>query len=64
MQNFVKNNSYALDKVADQDIFMDQFDVVMIKGGELVSQSQIDELKKKVDEFVEENEGIENNVLN
>lgn len=55
ISNFVKNNSYALEKVADEDIFMDQFDIVMIKGGELASQEQLNEQKNKVDEFIKLN---------
>ncbi len=62
--NFVKNNSYALDKVADQELYLDQFDQIFIKGGELASQSEIDNLKRKVDEFVAENNSETNNVLN
>lgn len=53
VSNFVKNNSYALDKVADEDILMEDFDVVMIKGGEPATAEQIAEQKRKVDEFIE-----------
>lgn len=56
VSNFVKNNSYALDKVADEDIYMDQFDEVMIKGGEPASHEQIENQRILVDKFIEENE--------
>ena len=56
VSNFVKNNSYALSKVADEDIFMDQFDEVMIKGGEPATEEQIKNQKILVDEFIKENE--------
>ena len=52
----MKNNSYALSKVADEDIFMDQFDEVMIKGGEPATEEQIENQKILVDEFIKENE--------
>ena len=56
VENFVKNNSYALDKIADQEIWMNQFDEVMIKGGEPASQEAIENQRILVDKFIEENE--------
>jgi len=40
VRNFVLNNSYALSKVADEDIYMEDFDKVMIKGGDLVDNKE------------------------
>lgn len=56
VSNFVKNNQYALDKVADEDIFMDQFDDVMIKGGKPASKNEIELQKIMVDQFIEWND--------
>lgn len=56
VSNFVKNNQYALDKVADEYIFMDQFDQVMIKGGKPATKEQIEEQKIMVDQFIEWND--------
>ena len=56
ISNFVKNNQYALDKVADEDIFMDQFDEVMIKGGKPATKEQIENQKTMVDQFIEWND--------
>lgn len=56
ISNFVKNNAYALDKVADGYIFMDQFDDVMIKGGELASEEVVNLQKTLVDKYIELNE--------
>ena len=55
VSNFVKNNQYALDKVADGDIFMDQFDDIMIKGGKPASKDEIELQKIMVDQFIEWN---------
>ena len=63
VSNFVKNNSYAFDKVADEMIYMNQFDLIMIKGGKQASESAVDELKRKVDEFILKNNERENNVI-
>ena len=59
VSNFVKNNSYALDKLADELIYSSDFDKVMIKGGEPASPEQIAEQKRMVDEIISE----ENNVI-
>ena len=63
VSNFVKNNSYALDKLADEFLYMEQFDQIVIKGGGLASQSEIDKLKRKVDEFVEYNQMRNSNLI-
>ena len=49
VSNYVLNNSYALDKVADEKIYMDDYDEISIKGGELASESEIENLIKEVD---------------
>ena len=56
VSNFVKNNSYALDKLADYEIFDDEWKEVMIKGGNPATQEQIEEQKRRVDEFITESE--------
>ena len=49
VSNYVLNNSYALDKVADEKIFMEDYDEISIKGGKLASEEEIDNLIKEVD---------------
>ena len=49
VSNYVLNNSYALDKVADEEIFMEDYDEITIKGGKLASEEEIDNLIKEVD---------------
>ena len=49
VSNYVLNNSYALDKVADEEIFMEDYDEISIKGGKLASEEEIDNLIKEVD---------------
>ena len=48
VSNYVLNNSYALDKVADEEIFMEDYDEISIKGGKLASEKEIDNLIKEV----------------
>ena len=52
VSNFVVNNSYALDKVADQLLWLDEFWEIFIKGGEEASAEDIAKLKNKTDEYV------------
>lgn len=49
VSNYVLNNSYALDKVADEEIFMEDYDEISIKCGKLASEEEIDNLIKEVD---------------
>ena len=56
VSNFVVNNSYALDKVADQLLWLDEFWEIFIKGGEEASVEAIAELKSKTDEYVKKHE--------
>lgn len=55
ISNFVKNNAYALDKLADELIYSSDFDKVMIKGGEKATSEQIENQKIQVDEIIIEN---------
>lgn len=57
VRNFVLNNSYALDKVADQLIFEDEFDQVFIHGGAPASEEEKYNLKIKVDAFMQNHNG-------
>ena len=51
VRNFVLNNSYALDFLADQKIRRKQFDEIVIKGGNFVSDDEVNEQIKAVDEI-------------
>lgn len=53
IKNFVVNNAYALDKVADQLLWLDDFWSIFIKGGDEATDEEIQDLKGKVDEFVQ-----------
>ena len=59
VENFVVNNSYALDKVADQLLWLDDFWDIFIKGGEKAADDKIEELKKKTDEYVQKHKDEE-----
>ena len=53
--NFVKNNVYALEALCDNDDFyIDEFEEVMIPGGEPATQEQIEEQKRKTDKIISE----------
>ena len=54
LRNFVLNNKYALDKIADNDIWIDEIWGSMIMGGEPASYSDIQKLNLKVDELIRE----------
>lgn len=54
VSNYVKNNSYALDKVADEEIFMEDYDIVAIRGGEEASNEQKENQKRLVDQIVKQ----------
>lgn len=56
IQTFVINNAYALDKLADQLIWKEDFFEFMIKGGGEASKEQIEILQKKTDEAVKKTE--------
>lgn len=52
LRNFVLNNRYALDKIADNDIWIDEIWDSMIMGGEPASFDEITKLNLKVDELL------------
>ena len=52
LRNFIHNNRYALDKVADQDVFLYQIWPDMIKGGVMASENEISILNRKVDDLM------------
>lgn len=54
VKNYVKNNKYALEKVGDCEIFLDDIFPYMIKGGELADEERVEELKRKVDELIDD----------
>lgn len=51
LKNYLKNNEYALQKIADNDIFFDDIFPYMIKGGEIATENEKRRLKEKTDEF-------------
>ena len=53
IKNFVVNNAYALDKVADQLLWLDDFWSIFIKGGDEATDDEIQNLNSRVDEFVQ-----------
>ena len=55
LRNFVHNNRYALEHIADVDIYTGQIWDYMIKGGERVSDEAIAALNRKVDEIMADN---------
>lgn len=57
VSNFTKNNAYALSKVADFEITDDEFEFVIIKGGEPATDEQIQNQIEMVDKFISESEG-------
>ena len=52
VRNFMNNNLYALDKLADEIIYSSEFDKVMIRGGKRATEQQIEEQKKAVDNII------------
>jgi hypothetical protein len=52
LKNFVHNNRYALDRLADMEIRLYKVWPYVIKGGELATDAQIAALNAKVDELV------------
>lgn len=54
VKNFVINNNYALDLIADQKLDLDDFWEFCIKGGEKASTENLNILRKFVDMFKHE----------
>ena len=52
LRNFIHNNRYVLEKVADQDVFLYQIWPDMIKGGVMASENEISILNQKVDDLM------------
>ena len=53
ISNFVKNNAYALENLGVGDNFdFTDFQNILIPGGELATEEQKQELKRKVDELL------------
>ena len=59
LRNFVLNNKYALEHVADNDLWLDEIWPSVIKGGEIASFQEIQKLNLKVDELIEYNNSLE-----
>ena len=58
LRNFVLNNKYALEHIADMDIHIGQIWSDIIKGGEPASFEEIQKLNLKVDELIERNDKV------
>ena len=56
LRNFVHNNRYALDKVADVLVPLFEIWPYMIKGGEIATEEEIQTLNNKVDELMDKTE--------
>lgn len=54
LRNFVHNNRYALERVADQKVRLYRIWPDMIKGGVLASEAAINALNAKVDRLADE----------
>ena len=59
LRNFVINNKYALEHVADNDIWLDEIWPSIIKGGETASFEEIQKLNLKVDELIDYNNSLD-----
>lgn len=59
LRNFVLNNKYALEHIADMDIHIGQIWSDIIKGGEPASFEEIQKLNLKVDELIERNNSLD-----
>ena len=55
LRNFVHNNRYALEHIADQEVRIYQIWSDIIKGGEMASDEAIAALNRKVDEIMASN---------
>ena len=57
LRNFVRNNRYALERIAENDLYSgDQIDEYLIMGGAAASEEAIAELKRKSDEIIAQND--------
>ena len=55
LRNFVRNNRYALERIAENDLFSDQITNDLIPGGEAATEEVIAALKRKVDAVIMRN---------
>lgn len=55
LRNFVYNNKYALEHIADMEVWISQIWDDIIKGGEPASDIAVAELKRKVDKAIADN---------
>ena len=56
LRNFVRNNRYALERIAENDLFSDQIENDLIMGGGAASEEALSELKRKADEIIARND--------
>ena len=57
LRNFVLNNKYMLEHVADAELWLDDIWPYVILGGETASFEEISNLNLKVDELINNNMG-------
>ena len=56
LRNFVRNNRYALEHIAEIDLYSDQIANDLILGGEAASGEAVAGLNRKVDDVISRNE--------
>ena len=61
LRNFVSNNRYALERIADQEIRLYRIWPYILKGGEIASEEEVKALKGKVDQQVLEKKSTHKN---
>ena len=54
VRNFVLNNKYALQMIADGYLFIDEFIMIQIRGGNKATDEQIESLKLDVDDIIKD----------
>ena len=56
LRNFVRNNRYVLERIAEIDLYSDQIAKDLILGGEAASGEAVAGLNRKVDDVISRNE--------
>ena len=56
LRNFVRNNRYVLERIAENDLYSDQIANDLILGGEAASGEAVAGLNRKVDDVISRNE--------
>ena len=56
LRNFVRNNRYVLERIAEIDLYSDQIANDLILGGEAASGEAVAGLNRKVDDVISRNE--------